>query len=253
MLIKQKPKCENNDITSIKTSNKSHLHWEKHFHKNSLYFRIYDDFEADKEKHNSIIGNKTTNIYKQNPVLNGYHIVSELEDVLKSEYYKSPLGYDNVDWFVNEVIKLEKKMAFYFENTKKDIIMTDDDEEEYRSDNVCRFCEKEILSDKVRDHCHLTGKYRGPAHSKCNINVTQDQSSFIPFMFHNFSNYDCHMFFKKLVDKKNDKVIFDIIPKTNEEYISVTYGCIRFIDSYRFLLSGLAKLVSNLVDNSKKN
>ena len=56
--------------------------------------------------------------------MNGYHIVSELEDVLKSDYYKSPLGYDNVDWFVDEVIKLENKMAFYFKNTKKDIIMT---------------------------------------------------------------------------------------------------------------------------------
>ena len=41
-------------------------------------------------------------------------------------------------------------------------------------------------------------------------------------------------FLKKLVDKKKNKVDFDIIPKTNEEYISVTYGCIRFIDSYRF-------------------
>ena len=50
------------------------------------------------------------------------------------------------------------------------------------------------------------------------------------------------MFFKKLVDKKKDKVDFDIIPKTNEEYKSVTYGCIRFIDSYRFLSSGLDSL-----------
>ena len=60
------------------------------------------------------------------------------------------------------------------------------------------------------------------------------------------------MFFKKLVDKKNDEIIFDIIPKTNEEYISVTYGCIRFIDSYRFLSSGLDSLVKALVDNSDK-
>ena len=60
------------------------------------------------------------------------------------------------------------------------------------------------------------------------------------------------MFFKKLVDKKNDKVNFEIIPKTNEEYISVTYGCIRFIDSYRFLSSGLDSLVKTLVDNSNK-
>ena len=60
------------------------------------------------------------------------------------------------------------------------------------------------------------------------------------------------MFFKKLVDKKKDQVDFDIIPKTNEEYISVTYGCIRFIDSFRFLSSGLDSLVKTLVDNSHK-
>ena len=137
-------------------------------------------------------------------------------------------------------------MAFYFKNTKKEINMIQEDEEGSRNNNICRFCKKEILSDKVRDHCHLTGKYRGPAHSKCNINVTQKQSNFIPFIFHNFSNYDCHMFFKKLVDKKKDKIDFDIIPKTNEEYISVTYGCIRFIDSYRFLPSNLDSLVKNL-------
>ena len=120
---------------------------------------------------------------------------------------------------MDEVIKLENKMAVYFKNTKKDIIMTERDEEDYRNNNNCRFCEKEILSDRVRDHCHLTGKYRGVAHSTCNINVTQKQSNFILFLFHIFSKYDCHMFFKNLVDKKKDKVEFEIIPKTNEEYI----------------------------------
>ena len=113
-------------------------------------------------------------------------------------------------------------MTFYFKNTEKDIIMTQEDDENYRKNNIFRFCEKHIESDKVRDHCQLTGKYRGPAHSICNLNVTQDQSNFIPFIFHNFGNFDCHMFFKKLVDKKNDKVKFDIVHKTNEEYISVT-------------------------------
>ena len=110
--------------------------------------------------------------------------------------------------------------------------MTEDDEE-YKNIDKCRFCEKEILSDKVRDHCNLTGKYRGPSHNVCNTNVKLKYSKFILFAFHKFSNYDCHMFFKRLVDFKKDKVKFDIIPKTNEEYISVTYGCIRFIDSYR--------------------
>ena len=78
--------------------------------------------------------------------------------------------------------------------------MTEENEKDFKNNKVCRFCEKNIESDKVRDHCHLTGKYRSPAHSKCNIDVTQDQSNFIPFIFHNFSNYNCHLFLKKLVD-----------------------------------------------------
>ena len=58
-------------------------------------------------------------------------------------------------------------------------------------------------SDKVRVHFHLTGNYSGLAHTTCNVNVTQKQSNFTPFVFQNFSNYDCLLFFKNLVDKKN--------------------------------------------------
>ena len=200
-LINHKEKCGDDNICTIRTSNESHLYWKNHFHKNPLFFRIYADNEID----NSNVGDKTTNIYKQKPVLNGYYIISELEDVLESGHYESPLGYNKVDWFVQEVIKLENKMAFYFKNTKKDIIMTQEDEEENRNNNICRFCERNIESDKVRDHCHLTGKYSGPAHNTCNIYVKQKVSNFMPMAIHNFSKYDCHMFFKKLVDLKKTK------------------------------------------------
>ena len=137
MLKLHKPKCENNNLTTIRTSGESHLHWKKHFYKNPLYFSIYADFEANNEKDNSIIGNKTTNNYKQNQVFNGYHIISELEDVLRSDYYKSPFGYNNVDWFVDEVIKLGNKMTFFFKNIKKNIIMTEEDEEVSKNINIC--------------------------------------------------------------------------------------------------------------------
>ena len=60
------------------------------------------------------------------------------------------------------------------------------------------------------------------------------------------------MIIKKLVDKKDDIIKIEVIPKTNEEYISVTYGCIRFIDSYRFLSSSLDSLVKTLADTSQK-
>ena len=109
--------------------------------------------------------------------------------------------------------------------------MTQEGVEDYEFIIICRFCEKKVVSDKIRYYCHLTGKNRGPAHNTCNINVTQKQSNFITFVFHNCSNYDCHLFLKKVVDKKNGKVKFKFIPKTNEEYISTKYGCIKFVNS----------------------
>ena len=96
----------------------------------TLEFRIYVDFEADNGKDDFRIGNKTTNFFKRNPILNRYHVVSELEDILKSDYYKPHLGYDEVDWFVNEVIKLGKKVTVYFKLLEKKIIMIEEDEED---------------------------------------------------------------------------------------------------------------------------
>ena len=80
--------------------------------------------------------------------------------------------------------------------------MTEEEKERYRNNNICRVCEKNIECDEVRGDCHLTGKYRGPAPSKCNINVTQKQSKFILFIFNNFSKYDCLLFFKNWLIKR---------------------------------------------------
>ena len=60
------------------------------------------------------------------------------------------------------------------------------------------------------------------------------------------------MFFKRLVNLKKDKIKFIFLPKTNEEYIVVKYGRIRFVDSYRFLSESLEKLVENLVEHDFK-
>ena len=137
MLKTHKPKCEDNNITILRISTESHIYRKKkHFYKNTLCFRIYADFEADNKIDKSSIGNKRTNVYKQNPVLNGYHIQPELEDVLKSGYYESPLGYDNVDWFVDEVVKLKNQMAVYFKKNRKGIILTEEDDEDFKNENI---------------------------------------------------------------------------------------------------------------------
>ena len=75
----------------------------------------------------------------------------------------------------------------------------------FGNNSICRLCGKEILVDKVRDHCHFTKNYRGQVHFKCIRNLKQKQSNFIPVVFHNFSNCDCHLFLKNLVDKEMKK------------------------------------------------
>ena len=49
---------------------------------------------------------------------------------------------------------------------------------------------------KVRDHCHFTGKYRGAAHSKCNMNYKITKN--IPIISHKLSSYDCHLIIKEI-------------------------------------------------------
>ena len=60
------------------------------------------------------------------------------------------------------------------------------------------FKDQRFFDGKVRDYCILTGKYRGPAHFQCFVSVKdkKKQYNFIPIIFHNFSKYDCHLFFQ---------------------------------------------------------
>ena len=123
VLVKHLERCRQQDITAIRVSKESHLMWKKHFHKIPLYFMIYGDFECNNKIEDSHIGNRTTNIFGQNPMGNGLYIVSELENVLQSGY-RSCFGENNVEWVFNKVIKIGNKRNFYFRNIKKKIVMT---------------------------------------------------------------------------------------------------------------------------------
>ena len=53
----------------------------------------------------------------------------------------------------------------------RNLIMTKEENEQFQSNNICWICEKLIDDEKVRDHCHMTGKFRGAAHWTCSINL----------------------------------------------------------------------------------
>ena len=67
-------------------------------------------------------------------------------------------------------------------------------------------------------------------------------------MYHSFSKYDNHMFFNELINTKVDKNDLSVVAKTNEEYMSVNYGCIKFLDSMRFQPASMESLTESLKD-----
>ena len=63
MFLIRKPKGENNDKITIRTSDEPHIYWKKHFYDNPLFLSVHQDFETDKENDNSSIRNKTTRLF----------------------------------------------------------------------------------------------------------------------------------------------------------------------------------------------
>ena len=129
---------------------------------------------------------------------------------------------------------------------------------------------------KVRDHCHYTGKYRGAAHSNCNLKYRTTKK--IPVAFHNGSTYDYHFIIKQLA--REFKGCFECLGENTEKYITfsvlikeehdndktakknmamvkqlknktTTYR-LKFIDSYRFMQCSLSTLADNLSGNDTK-
>ena len=196
--------------------------------------------------------NVTDKLFVNKPVAIGYIIVKnpDYDDLnLEKDGYIKYFGEDCVEWFVNEMLEIESYLKTYFKIELEIILDTIPENYDQTS---CWLCEKEFkLKDMkenpiVKDHCHLTGRFRGLAHNNCNLNTRKAHMSFVPILFHNFSGYDCHLIFEKLVNmatKKNIKINEnDIIAKSSENYISVKIGCLKFLDSYRFSDASLDKL-----------
>ena len=127
--------------------------------------------------------------------------------------------------------------------------MTAEENEEFERSNICWICGKLIdFDNKVRDHCHITGKYRGSAHWSCNINLKISKK--VPVIFHNLKGYDSHLIFKEL---SKFIVKISVTPDGLENYMSFTLNNnIVFIDSMLFMKSSLDKLVKILSDDDFK-
>ena len=118
-----------------------------------------------------------------------------------------------------------------------------EEEEQFQSSDTCWIYEKLINNDdeKVRDHCHVTVKFRGATHWSCNINLQLTKK--VPVIFYNLRGYDSYLIFRKLNK-------FNVKSNGLEKYMAFFLDKnLVFIDSMQFMNSSLEKLVKNLTDD----
>ena len=234
-----------------------------------LPFLVYADLECLLEKMSTCQNNpnksSTTKINKHTQ--SGYSIFSSCsfdESKNKINYYR---GDDCMEKFCKDLRKHATKVINY--EKKKMTPLTTEEKIHSNKQKRCYICKKEFNNNdkkqqKVKDHCHCTGKYRGAAHNICNLRDKVPKE--IHVVFHNGSTYDYHFIIKELVKEFDGN--FDCLGENTEKYITFSVPLkkkienkasieinykIKFIDSCRFISSSLSKLVDDLSEGIHNN
>ena len=252
------------------------LRFKHHERSDRVPFIIYADTEAlIKEMHNcdpNPQNSYTKKYQKHEPISFSYYIKCFDDNVYKSKLRKYT-GEDAMEKFVEWIEEDVKEIANI---PDVEMIFGPDELNQFNNTTKCWICNEEFddtadekgyrKNEKVKDHCHYTGRFRGAAHNSCNLKYKKPK--FIPVVFHNLSGYDSHLFIKNLGYTDGN---IDCIPNNKEKYISFTKNTvtgsytnkegktkpikhkIRFIDSLKFMSTSLDSLVNNLPDDAFNN
>ena len=194
------------------------------------------------------------------------------------EKYSEPLrifrGEDCIKQFFDSIYdEVDKCKNIIREHFNKPLFMTHKDDMDFKNATRCHICNRRYHEDDepVRDHCHVTGKYRGSAHSECNLKwqISADKLK-LPVVFHNLKGYDSHFLISELGDfiKRKTLKVYEqdddgnvveveegyqmktsVIAQNIEKFMTFTVGNLKFIDSFQFMPSSLDKLATNLSDS----
>ena len=272
-LEKHKEYCNEEESVKINMPKpETYLKFKNYLYSERAPFAIYADFESmlkpletckpDPNK------SYTLKYQKHEPLSFSYYIKSFDESVYKStlrKYIKeNEEDPDPIDVFLNW---LEEDVKIISGLGNEPMKITEEEQEQFNQASNCWICGQLLnLEDRVRDHCHFTGRYRGAAHNRCNLKYCKPNN--ISVFFHNLSGYDSHLFIKKL---NNTMGAIDCIPNNEENYISFSktiktgeyknkkgetkdkYFKIIFKDSLKFMASSLDALVNNLSEDDFKN
>ena len=272
----------------------SKIYFKNHHKMLPVPFVIYADFEAITEKIDSCQPSNqrsyTTTYQSHRACGFGYKVVCHQE-----KKYSKPVeiyrGEDAIETFLEKMVEeVESCKDVMRKHFNKPLKMTAKDERDFRKTFSCHICGRKYKWDeleedpeslkntRVRDHCHITGKYRGSAHIFCNLKLRIEPELIkIPVIFHNLKGYDSHFIMQKIGKMIEDQRVFDIIrvkkdPEKGttpdnmtevkrqidvkviannfEQYMAFRLGKhIHFIDSFNFMRQSLDKLYSNLSED----
>ena len=264
LLLKHTAYCSSNESAAVKMPpSKTILKFQNYNKQFPIPFVIYADFECFTKPMKSCCPNPENsysyNYQKHEPSGFCFYIKGIVPGkTFKPILYTKKTPNDDVSFiFVSKLEKVVHKIYqdFYFRPLP--LRMTQEQRVSYSKSEKCHICNEELLpTDKVCDHCHFTGEYRGAAHRNCNLQCRKPM--IIPVVFHNLQGYDAHLFIKQLSSLKGDLIC---IPSTEEKYISFSKKIkvdeyqsrdgknvslnmeLRFIDSCKFLQTSLVSFL----------
>ena len=265
--------CSNNRTAIVKMPRQNTMLYFKNYQKQlPVPFVVYADFECFTKPINSCSPNPENsynyNYQKHEPSGFCFYIKGIVDKIIKPiTYTKTSEDEDISKIFVEKLVEVTKAIYNDFYRRPKPLRLTQEEKNLFSKEVNCHICMGELKTDKVRDHCHFTGQYRGAAHNICNLKCKKPLV--LPVIFHNLQGYDGHLFIKQLSRLQGD---LSCIPSTEEKYISFSKSIkvgeyysnkfgkmfpinfeIRFLDSFKFLQTSLANLVSNLTKEDFHN
>ena len=259
--------CSNNETVKIEMPKEgSCVSFVHHNRSVRVPFVVYADFEAFTKEISTCEPNAKFSFTKQyqqhQPSGFCFKIVCfDKRFNQKPVLFRAKSKDEDISAIFVQMLEQEIKRIHKIFDFAKKMIFSGQDKVDFEKAQICWICQKEFseAERKVRDHCHFTGKYRGAAHVKCNLQFKK--TKFTPVIIHNLSGYDSHLFVKNLGKSEGN---INCIPNNEEKYVSFSKDIvvdeyenkkgekvkvkheIRFINSFKFMASSLSSLVENL-------
>ena len=199
LLEAHKPECRGIGQTAIRVEmpeegKKKQLAFQNHHKQLPAPYIIYADFEALTTK----VEGPELDTTKSNTQRTQHHEACSYSYIVvrcdgqttAPVQYRGPKAAEH---FLESLQEEELEIKGALANPQA-MRMTREDWRAFRTAETCHLCDKPLEGDSVRDHCHITGKYRGAAHNACNLKLRLNPfTTTIPVVFHNLRGYDSHL------------------------------------------------------------